>query len=69
MDTAAKTRQEQQQKILQRDNDIAVKFAKLEQWKKELADKVAKKTAEANAAKVHGFILKLNIFLQSVNLI
>lgn len=52
METAAKNRKEQQQKIEQRDRDIAAKYAKLDQWKKELLDKIAKKTAEANAAKV-----------------
>lgn len=52
MDQAAMRQKEEQQKILKRDNEVAAKFAKLEQWKKELNDKIAKKTAEANAAKV-----------------
>uniref|UniRef100_A0A2A4JWT0 Large ribosomal subunit protein mL64 n=1 Tax=Heliothis virescens TaxID=7102 RepID=A0A2A4JWT0_HELVI len=51
METAAQNRREQQEKIEQRDRDIAAKFAKLAQWKKDLHDKIAKKTAEANAAK------------------
>ncbi|KAJ8725232.1 hypothetical protein PYW07_016190 [Mythimna separata] len=51
MEMAAKRRQEQEQKIQQRDKEIAAKFAKLEQWKKDLLDKIAKKAAEANAAK------------------
>ncbi|KAF9416274.1 hypothetical protein HW555_006348 [Spodoptera exigua] len=51
METAAKNRKEQEEKIQQRDRDVAAKYAKLDQWKKDLLDKIAKKTAEVNAAK------------------
>lgn len=52
MESAARQRKEEREKIEKRDRDIAAKFAKLEQWKKELNDKLAKKTAEVSAAKV-----------------
>lgn len=52
MATVAQKRQEEQLKIQQRDNEIASKFAKLNQWKKELQEKMAKKAAEVEAAKV-----------------
>lgn len=51
MEQAAANRKAEETMIEQRDRDVAAKFAKLEQWKKELNDKIAKKTAEANAAK------------------
>ncbi|KAJ8727206.1 hypothetical protein PYW08_015603 [Mythimna loreyi] len=51
IEMAEKRRKEQEQKIQQRDREVAAKFAKLEQWKKDLLDKVAKKAAEASAAK------------------
>lgn len=51
METAAKRRQEEKETILKRDRDIAAKVAKLDQWKKELNDKIAKKAAEVQAAK------------------
>ncbi|CAH0669330.1 unnamed protein product [Spodoptera exigua] len=51
METAAKNRKEQEERIQQRDRDVAAKYAKLDQWKKDLLDKIAKKTAEVNAAK------------------
>ncbi|XP_047023031.1 growth arrest and DNA damage-inducible proteins-interacting protein 1 [Helicoverpa zea] len=51
METAARNRKEQQEKIEQRDREVAARFAKLGQWMKELNDKIAKKTAETNAAK------------------
>ncbi|XP_022122642.2 growth arrest and DNA damage-inducible proteins-interacting protein 1 [Pieris rapae] len=50
--TAAQKRREEQLKIQQRDNEIATKFAKLDQWKKELQEKMAKKSAEVEAAKI-----------------
>ena len=55
METAEKRRKEEQQKIEQRDKEVAAKYVKLAQWKKELLDKIAKKTSEANAAKVSIF--------------
>jgi DNA-binding transcriptional MerR regulator len=61
MDTAANKRQEAQKKIEMREADVAAKFAKLDQWKKELNDRINKKTAEANAAKVCTLILMKNI--------
>ncbi|XP_026747473.1 growth arrest and DNA damage-inducible proteins-interacting protein 1 [Trichoplusia ni] len=51
MESAARQRKEEREKIEKRDRDVAAKFAKLEQWKKELNDKLAKKTAEVSAAK------------------
>lgn len=42
----------EQQAIEKRDRDIAAKFDKLQQWKKDLNDKIAKKAAEVQAAKV-----------------
>ncbi|CAH2260505.1 growth arrest and DNA damage-inducible proteins-interacting protein 1 [Pararge aegeria] len=51
MDAAAEKRREEQLRIEQRDIEVATKVAKLEQWKKELNDKVAKKAAEVQAAK------------------
>ncbi|XP_075972369.1 growth arrest and DNA damage-inducible proteins-interacting protein CRIF [Anticarsia gemmatalis] len=51
MEQAARMRKEEQGKIEQRDREVATKYAKLAQWKKDLEDKIAKKTAEANAAK------------------
>ncbi|XP_059059490.1 large ribosomal subunit protein mL64 [Achroia grisella] len=51
MVTAAQKRREEQLKIEQREKDIATKFEKLEQWKKDLNDKLAKKIAEVEAAK------------------
>ncbi|CAH0721421.1 unnamed protein product, partial [Brenthis ino] len=52
MASVAQTRKEEKIKIQQRDAEIAAKFAKFEQWKKELNDKIAKKAAEAEAAKL-----------------
>ncbi|CAK1578833.1 unnamed protein product [Parnassius mnemosyne] len=52
MDAAAQRKKEEQLKIEQREKEIAAKFEKLEQWKKELNQKIAKKTAEAQAAKM-----------------
>ncbi|XP_023948687.2 growth arrest and DNA damage-inducible proteins-interacting protein 1 [Bicyclus anynana] len=51
MDATAEKRREEQLRIEQRDIEVATKVAKLEQWKKELNDKVAKKAAEVLAAK------------------
>ncbi|XP_045492068.1 growth arrest and DNA damage-inducible proteins-interacting protein 1 [Colias croceus] len=51
METAAQRKREQQLRIEQRDKDVAAKFAKLDQMKKELNDKMAKKAAEVEAAK------------------
>lgn len=52
METAAQKRREEQQKIEQREKEIEAKFVKLEQWKKELNDKIEKKARDAQAAKV-----------------
>lgn len=52
MDAAAVKRREEQLRREQRDMEVAAKVAKLEQWKKELNDKIAKKAAEVEAAKV-----------------
>ncbi|CAD0198633.1 unnamed protein product [Chrysodeixis includens] len=51
MVSAAQKRKEENERIEKRDRDVAAKFAKLDQWKKELHDKLAKKTAEVSAAK------------------
>ncbi|OWR44849.1 hypothetical protein KGM_211908 [Danaus plexippus plexippus] len=51
METAAENRRQENLKIEQREKDIAVKFAKLDQWKRELNLKIAKKAAEVQAAK------------------
>ncbi|CAB3235685.1 unnamed protein product [Arctia plantaginis] len=51
MEQAAQKRREEELKIEQRDREVATKHAKLETWKKELNDKIAKKLSEANAAK------------------
>ncbi|CAH0396990.1 unnamed protein product [Chilo suppressalis] len=51
MDAAAQKRLEEKNKIEQREIEIATKFAKLAQWKKELNDKIAKKAAEVELAK------------------
>lgn len=58
MKTAAKNRKEEQMKILERDREVSAKFAKLAQWQKELDDKLAKKTADAQAAKVYFSVCK-----------
>lgn len=52
MDQAAERRREEELKIQQRDKEVAAKYVKLEAWKKELSDKIAKKLADANTAKV-----------------
>ena len=52
MESAAQKRKEERLKIEVREKEVAIKFAKLEQWKKELNDKVAKKIADAQVAKV-----------------
>ncbi|CAG9792204.1 unnamed protein product [Diatraea saccharalis] len=52
MESAALRKQEEKLKIQKRETDIAAKYAKLEQWKKELRDKLAKKAAEAESAKI-----------------
>ncbi|KAJ0179587.1 hypothetical protein K1T71_005299 [Dendrolimus kikuchii] len=51
MKMAQEKRLADQQAIEKRDRDVAAKFEKLQQWKKELNDKVAKKAAEVHAAK------------------
>ncbi|XP_012547427.1 large ribosomal subunit protein mL64 [Bombyx mori] len=51
METTRQKRLAEEEKILKRDQEIVAKMAKLEMWKKELRNKVAKKTAEAQAAK------------------
>lgn len=51
MESAAQKRKEERLKIEVREKEVAIKFAKLEQWKKELNDKVAKKIADAQVAK------------------
>ncbi|XP_034825203.1 large ribosomal subunit protein mL64 [Maniola hyperantus] len=51
MDATAEKRRQEQLRIEQRDLEVAAKVAKLELWKKELNDKVAKKAAEVQAAK------------------
>lgn len=53
MQTIAKSRKEEQQKIEARDRDVATKMLKLAQWKKELHDKINKKTTDMQAAKVY----------------
>lgn len=52
METAAQKRKEEQQRIEQREKEVEAKFAKLEQWKKELNDKIEKKTRDIQVAKV-----------------
>lgn len=52
IDAAAVRRKEEQARIEERDKEVAAKFHKLDQWKKELNAKIAKKTAEVQAAKV-----------------
>lgn len=61
MENAAKNRREEQIKTLERDRDIAAKFAKLAQWNKELDDKLSKKTADAQRAKVFIFFISICI--------
>ncbi|XP_049865638.1 growth arrest and DNA damage-inducible proteins-interacting protein 1 [Pectinophora gossypiella] len=51
MASAAQKRKEAQLQIEQREKDVAAKYAKLAQWKKDLQDKIAKKEYEARAAK------------------
>ncbi|XP_026748142.2 growth arrest and DNA damage-inducible proteins-interacting protein 1 [Galleria mellonella] len=51
IETATQKRKEEQLKIEQREKELAIKYEKLDQWKKELKDKLAKKVAEAQAAK------------------
>lgn len=51
MQMAAEKRKAQQLKIETREKEVAAKFDKLAQWKKELKDKINKKTADAQAAK------------------
>ncbi|XP_045459463.1 growth arrest and DNA damage-inducible proteins-interacting protein 1 [Melitaea cinxia] len=51
METARKKREEEKLKIDQREMELAAKFAKLDQWKKELNDKINKKAAEVQSAK------------------
>lgn len=55
MDVVSQKRTAARLRIENREKDIAAKFAKLEQWKKDLNDKINKKTAEAEAAKVNTF--------------
>lgn len=55
METTRQKRLAEEEKILKRDQEIVAKMAKLEMWKKELRNKVAKKTAEAQAAKVYNY--------------
>lgn len=52
MDAAAQKKREEQEVIEKREKDLAAKFAKVAIWKKELNDKLNKKVAEAQAAKV-----------------
>ncbi|XP_013140672.1 PREDICTED: growth arrest and DNA damage-inducible proteins-interacting protein 1 [Papilio polytes] len=52
IDAAAVRRKEEQARIEERDKEVAAKFHKLDQWKKELNAKIAKKTAEVQAAKL-----------------
>lgn len=52
MDAAAQKKREEQEVIEKREKDLAAKFAKVAIWKKELKDKLNKKVAEAQAAKV-----------------
>ncbi|KAM3967973.1 growth arrest and DNA damage-inducible proteins-interacting protein CRIF [Aphomia sociella] len=51
METAAQKRIQEQLKIENREKELAIKFEKLEQWKKDLTEKMAKKMAETQAAK------------------
>ncbi|XP_047545792.1 growth arrest and DNA damage-inducible proteins-interacting protein 1 [Vanessa atalanta] len=51
MDSVEIKRQEQKLKTEQREMELASKFAKLDQWKKELNDKINKKANEVKAAK------------------
>lgn len=62
MKSVAEKRKEEKLRIQQREMEVAAKFAKLEQWKKELNDKIAKKAAEVQAAKVKTlkFYISLN---------
>lgn len=52
METAAKKKRDAQLAIEKREQELAVKFEKLAIWKKELQDRIAKKAAEVQAAKV-----------------
>ncbi|KAL4707473.1 hypothetical protein ACJJTC_000117 [Scirpophaga incertulas] len=52
MAMAAQKRKEAKEKIELREKELAEKFAKLDQWKKELNDRIEKKAVEANAAKI-----------------
>lgn len=49
-------KKEFEEQRIKRQEDVAKKFAKLEQWKKELRDKVAKKESEARAIKVSNLL-------------
>lgn len=62
METAAQRKQKEQEKILERDREVAAKFAKLGQWKKELDDKLAKKTADMLAAKVNNYCILIRLY-------
>lgn len=53
METAAQKRKEEQHKIEQREKEVEAKFLKLDQWKKELNDKIQKKAKDTQAAKVN----------------
>lgn len=52
IDTTVQNRKEEQQKIEQREKEVEAKFLKLEQWKKELNDKIQKKARDVQTAKV-----------------
>ncbi|XP_041973247.1 growth arrest and DNA damage-inducible proteins-interacting protein 1 [Aricia agestis] len=52
MESAAQRRKEEKLRILQRDREVAEKFAKLDAWKKDLHERIAKKEAEVKAAKL-----------------
>ncbi|XP_050679927.1 growth arrest and DNA damage-inducible proteins-interacting protein 1 [Leptidea sinapis] len=51
MHAAAQKRKDEILRIAQRDKEVAAKFEKLDQWKKELNAKIAKKAAEVEAVK------------------
>lgn len=51
MEMAKKTQEEEEQKILQRQEQLALKVAKLEDWKQEVRDRVAKQEKIAREAK------------------
>ncbi|XP_072942251.1 large ribosomal subunit protein mL64 [Epargyreus clarus] len=50
--TATQKREATQLRIEQREKEVAAKYEKLEQWKKDLQNKIAKKEAEVQAAKL-----------------